>query len=47
MGEGKVRRSFQLLTRNHRRTSSHLNLMSRADVNEALSLLGRMLDELD
>ena len=30
-----------------RRTSSHLELLNRADLGEALSVFGRMLDELD
>jgi len=30
-----------------RRTSSHLELLNRADLGEALSLFSRMLDELD
>ena len=34
----------RLLTLDHRHTSFHL---SRADLGGALSLLGRMLDELD
>ena len=34
----------RLLILDHRHTSSHL---SRADVGEVLSLLSRMLDELD
>jgi len=37
-------RSFLDITR---RTSSHLELLNRADLGEALSLFGRMLDELD
>ena len=40
---------WRLLILNHRRTSSHPDLLSRADLEEALSLISRMLrvDELD
>ena len=52
-GEGKLNDSecLRLLTHSlsHRRTSSRLDLLSRADLEEALSLISRMLrvDELD
>ena len=44
---GKIKEYLQLLIRNHRRTSLHLKLLSRADLGVALSLFSRMLDELD
>jgi hypothetical protein len=45
--EGKVKRHLRLLTHNHRHTPLPLDLLSRADFGEALSLFSRMLDELD
>jgi hypothetical protein len=46
-GEVRVKESLRLLTRDHRRASSQLDLLSRADLGEALSLFSRMLDKLD
>ena len=47
IGKGKVKERLRLLICNCRRTFPHLDLLSRADVGEALSLFSRMLDELD
>ena len=50
LGDGKVKECLRLLTRSHRRTFPHLDLLSRADfgdLGEALSLFRRMIDELD
>jgi hypothetical protein len=52
-GEGKLNDSkcLRLLTHSlsHRRTSLQLDLLSRADLGEALSLISRMIrvDEID
>ena len=50
LGDGKVKECLRLLTRSHRRTFPHLDLLSRADfgdLGEALDLFSRMIDELD
>jgi hypothetical protein len=47
IGEEKVRVYLQFLKRDHRRATSHLELLSRADLGEALKLFSRVLDELD
>ena len=47
IGEGKVRKSLQILKCDHRRASSALELFSRTDLEEALKLFKRVLDELD
>jgi hypothetical protein len=48
--DGKVKECLRLLTRSHRRTFPHLDLLSRTDfgdLGEALGLFSRMIDELD
>jgi hypothetical protein len=47
LGEEKVREYLRFLKRDHRRATSHLELLSRADLGEALKLFRRVLDELD
>jgi ribosomal protein S21 len=47
IGEGKVRKSLRILKRDHRRASPALELFSRTDLEKALKLFKRMLDELD
>ena len=48
IGEEKVKGRLRLLTRDHtRRTSSHVDLLSRADLGEAISFFSRMVDNLD
>jgi hypothetical protein len=47
LGE-KVKGRLRLLTRDHTsRTSSHVDLLSRADLREAISFFSRMVDNLD
>ena len=49
LGDGNVKECLRLLTRSHRRTFP-IDLLSRADfcdLEEALSLFSRMIDELD
>jgi hypothetical protein len=45
-GEEKVRGCLRFLKRDHRRTTSHLELSSRADLDKALKPFRRVLDEL-
>jgi hypothetical protein len=49
MGEGKVKESGPAITHtpHHRRTSSSLDLLSRAVLEKKLILFSRMLDKLD
>ena len=49
IGESQTEEFMRILTHNHRRTSLHLpvELLSRADLGEALGLFSRMLDRLD
>ena len=48
IGEEKVREYLRLfLKRDYRRATSQLELLSRADLGEALKLFRRVLDELD
>ena len=47
IGEAKAEEFLRILIHNHRRTSPHLDLLSRADLGEALGLFIRMLDKLD
>ena len=47
IGEGKIRESLRILKRDHRRATSGLELLSRTDLEKAINLFTRMLDELD
>ena len=48
MGEGKVKESWPAITHTHQtRTSSSLELLSRADLAKELIPFNRMLDKLD
>ena len=47
IGEVKVRVYLKFLKRDHRRATSHLDLLTRADLGEAPKLFSRVLDELD
>ena len=47
IGEEKVREYLQFVKRDNRRATSHLELLSRADLGEALKHFTRVLDELD
>ena len=38
---------LKFLKRDHRRATSHLDLLTRADLGEAPKLFSRVLDELD
>jgi hypothetical protein len=43
----KSENTLRFLKRDHRRATSHLELSSRADLDKALKLFRRVLDELD
>jgi hypothetical protein len=47
MREGKVKRRLQLQTHDYRHTPLPLDLLSRADLEKAISLFSCMLDELN
>ena len=47
IGEGEVREYLRILKRNHRRAISALELLDRTDLEDALKLFKRLLDELD
>ncbi len=47
IGEEKVREYLRFLKHDHRRAASNMELLSRADLGEALKLFKRVLDELD